>query len=392
MLDKSIKNNLKLMGIGIAVAVSIGIVSMVSYGDTITDLQNRINNAQQQINTNNQNAGKITRQMEAINSRISSTKSEIDELSSEVATAYDKLVEANQNLEEGKKKLNDQNKNLGARLRNIYKSGGVAFIDVILASSNPSELFSNLEMVKYIFKNDKNIVETLKKNYESLQKERDEVSAMEAALKSKQETLTAKQNALGKDYALLEKQKEDVENKNKELSKEIQQWQADSNAIRAAILNSQNNSRPSTGGNTGGGGGTTTPPSGGGGARGFIYPINGPITSGFGYRIHPVTGRAHGHTGVDFAGSYGTPVKASKAGTVVIAGWHNSYGNYVVINHGNSVSTVYGHNSSLAVSAGQSVSQGQTIAYVGSTGMSTGNHVHFEVRINGNPVNPMNYL
>jgi len=110
------------------------------------------------------------------------------------------------------------------------------------------------------------------------------------------------------------------------------------------------------------------------------------VTSGFGFRW----GRLH--AGIDIAVASGTPVVASAAGTVIVAGWYGGYGNLVVIDHGNGIATAYGHNSSVAVSPGQYVAQGQLISYSGSTGHSTGPHVHFEVRINGSPVDPMGYL
>jgi murein DD-endopeptidase MepM/ murein hydrolase activator NlpD len=123
-------------------------------------------------------------------------------------------------------------------------------------------------------------------------------------------------------------------------------------------------------------------PSGGG----LMWPVSGPVTSGFGWRW----GRMH--EGIDIAVPTGTPVHASQSGRVIVAGWMGGYGNLVVIDHGGGLSTAYGHNSSIAVGSGQSVSQGQVIAYSGSTGNSTGPHVHYEVRVNGAPVDPLGYL
>jgi murein DD-endopeptidase MepM/ murein hydrolase activator NlpD len=136
--------------------------------------------------------------------------------------------------------------------------------------------------------------------------------------------------------------------------------------------------------------------SGGGPALGngtFIRPVSGSITSSFGYRTDPVTGATAFHAGVDFGASCGTPIKAAGTGVVISAGFNSGgYGNMTLINHGAGLSTLYGHQSSIIVSAGQSVSQGQVIGYVGSTGKSTGCHLHFEVRVNGNPVDPLGYL
>jgi murein DD-endopeptidase MepM/ murein hydrolase activator NlpD len=121
-------------------------------------------------------------------------------------------------------------------------------------------------------------------------------------------------------------------------------------------------------------------------SSGFIWPASGVVTSGFGWRW----GRMH--EGLDIAASYGAPISAASSGTVIYAGWMGGYGNLVVIDHGGGLATAYGHQSSIAVSSGSQVSQGQTIGYVGSTGHSTGPHLHFEVRVNGSAVDPMGYL
>ena len=122
-------------------------------------------------------------------------------------------------------------------------------------------------------------------------------------------------------------------------------------------------------------------------------PIPGaPITSGFGPRVHPIYGDVRMHTGIDFGASMGTPIRAAADGIVVSAGPFGGYGNATVIDHGNGLATMYAHQSQIIVSAGQRVSRGQVIGYVGSTGFSTGPHLHFEVRVQGTPVDPMQYL
>ena len=125
----------------------------------------------------------------------------------------------------------------------------------------------------------------------------------------------------------------------------------------------------------------------------FSLPIPGaPITSGFGPRVHPIYGDVRVHTGIDFGASYGTPIHAAADGVVVSAGPLGGYGNATVIDHGNGLATLYGHQSSIAVAPGQSVRRGQVIGYVGCSGLCTGPHLHFEVRVRGTPVDPMQYL
>jgi murein DD-endopeptidase MepM/ murein hydrolase activator NlpD len=120
----------------------------------------------------------------------------------------------------------------------------------------------------------------------------------------------------------------------------------------------------------------------------FAWPVHGPITSPFGYRVHPVTGVTRFHSGIDIGVDYGTPVRAADHGTVIMAGWYGGYGNCVIIQHRGDLSTLYGHNSKLLVHEGERVRQGQVISLAGSTGMSTGPHCHFEVRASGTPVDP----
>ena len=124
----------------------------------------------------------------------------------------------------------------------------------------------------------------------------------------------------------------------------------------------------------------------------MAFPSNGRISSPFGFRIHPKLGYRRMHTGMDFAASYGSPIRAADSGTVIFAGWYGGYGYAVIINHGKGITTLYGHSSKLYVSEGESVKRGQAIAAIGSTGLSTGPHLHFEVRKNGKPVNPANYF
>ena len=124
----------------------------------------------------------------------------------------------------------------------------------------------------------------------------------------------------------------------------------------------------------------------------MIWPADGPITSYYGYRTHPIHGVRKLHTGLDIGAGHGQTVVAAADGTVIMSDWYGGYGQTVVIDHGGGISTLYAHNSALLVSVGQTVSQGQAIARVGSTGVSTGPHCHFEVRVNGVPEDPLGWL
>ena len=137
-------------------------------------------------------------------------------------------------------------------------------------------------------------------------------------------------------------------------------------------------------GNNGDASSTSTTPS--------IWPVSGTVTSNFGYRGNPIGGGSGFHEGIDIGVDYGTPVRATAAGKVTMAGWVDGYGNLVEIDHGNGFVTRYGHNSMLLVTVGQEVRAGSIISLAGSTGRSTGPHVHYEVRVNGSPTNPLLFL
>ena len=124
----------------------------------------------------------------------------------------------------------------------------------------------------------------------------------------------------------------------------------------------------------------------------MMCPIQGEITSEYGWRTHPVFGDARYHSGIDIGADYDDPVAAADSGVVVHAGWLGGYGYAVILDHGQGLQTLYGHNNSLNVSEGQNVAKGQTVAFAGATGYATGPHVHFEVRLNGEVTNPRNYL
>ena len=346
--------------------------------ETQQSLQNKINNAQNQIDENNDKKSEIEEDMSDLESKIDKAESEVSALESEVAEANSNLQDAANELEEGNKALND-------RLRTMYKSGSMGFVDVILSSENVSDLMNNFSIVQYIFKNDKDIVTELKEKHEQL-------NEMAKTLQAKQSELNEKQQALNADYSALADARAEIQSENADLNRQIEDWRADSAALEAIINQAQ--SSGSSGSSCGGGssGGGYNPPASVSG-QGFIWPCaaGGYTSRDFGsfdpaWDVIP-------HLGKDIAGiPYGSAILASKGGRVIYAGWQGTYGNLVVIDHGNGISTAYAHNSGIAVSVGQTVSQGQTIAYAGSTGNSSGVHCHFEVRVNGKAVDPRNYL
>ncbi len=349
-----------------ALAVAFGSY-VANAKETQQSLQNKIDNAQEQIDENNEKKENIEDDMNDLESEIAEAEKEVDALENEVADANARLQQTADDLEESEADLSE-------RLRTMYKSGSMGFIDVILSSEDVSDLMNNFSVVQYIFKNDKDIVSELKDRHA-------ELDEMAKQLQAKQSELNARQEALGESYSQLASAKKEVNAENADLQEQIDQWQADSAAIAAQINNAQQ------------GGGGYQPPAGTVSSSGFAWPVPGHtrVSSEYGWRM--LNGKSDFHLGIDIPAPTGTPVVAAKDGMVIATGGqHWSYGNIVIIDHGNGVATAYAHNSSILVSDGQIVKRGQTIALAGNTGNSYGSHCHFEVRINGHTVNPRNYL
>ncbi len=283
------------------------------------------------------------------------------------------------------------------RVRDIYVNGQISYLDVLFGANDFADFFTRMDLLKRIIKRDYKLVQEVLKQQEYIksvrkQLEADKITQSELAAKA-EEAKEIKLAKVAKQQALIDK----MQNDKAVYDRQYDEMMAASEQVAKLIQQSKYKPPPppvSTGSNPS----NSSPddvevynpaPSSSGG---MIWPISGPITSPFGWRTHPIFGSQRFHSGLDIGGDYGLPIHAAKAGVVSHAGWIGGYGNTVMIDHGGGIVTLYGHNQSLNVSVGQQVSQGQVIAFCGSTGNSTGPHCHFEVRLNGEPVSPYNYL
>jgi murein DD-endopeptidase MepM/ murein hydrolase activator NlpD len=273
------------------------------------------------------------------------------------------------------------------RLVSIYQEDDPRVVDVFLNAHSFTELLDQLSYLEQISEQDQAIAQQLKtaktnvaaarRHTSTVRKEVfDATRALQAQLDrqlAERTRLVTAQSSLADARALKQRTLSSVHESRREFLHEIDGLQRQSAAIAAKIRAAQ--SSPSSY--------TTT---GGVSSSGLIWPVSGPIASPFGWRW----GRMH--EGIDIAVPTGTPIAASASGRVIYAGWMSGYGNLVIIDHGGGLATAYGHQSSVAVSVGQTVAQGQTIGYSDCTGHCFGPHVHFEVRVNGQPVDPLRYL
>jgi murein DD-endopeptidase MepM/ murein hydrolase activator NlpD len=277
---------------------------------------------------------------------------------------------------------------LSLRLIEVYEEGEPSTVDVALSATSFSDLVNQLDYVRNLGQSDSRIASDVGDARDSMRVARAKTKRVRTTVGSETRVIavrTAQVQAI-RDALLVTSHKlsrarraeraslASVRETKAAFIAEAEGLRQTSSQLAARIQAAQSSSSSSSGSDS-------TPSS-----HGLIWPVNGPVTSPFGMRW----GRMH--EGIDIGVGYGTPIHAAASGTVVWCGWMSGYGNLTAIDHGGGLSTAYGHQSSIAVSCGQHVSQGQVIGYVGCTGHCFGPHLHFEVRINGSPVDPLGYL
>lgn len=298
--------------------------------------------------------------------KIQRLQGNIDSLTKDILKKQNQLRQRQQKLEN--------------RLLKFYKQGGRGgFLAVFLGVTDTFSLLSRSYYMKQVLEEDKALFDEIEREKALLERQKallEEEKRRSLLLKKQQEeNKRILQQEKNNRIALLR----EIESKRIEYEKALEELERNSREIEQMLLNLE---RTPEGQKR-----LATPWRGG-----FIHPVRGQLTSRFGMRTHPIYGIRKMHTGIDISAPQGTTIRASAGGTVVFAGWWGGYGKVVIIDHGGGISTLYAHCSSIYVSEGQKVSQGEVIAAVGSTGLSTGPHLHFEVRKNGKPVDPLGYL
>ena len=366
------------MIVAILLMLTFAVETSLASAATLSQIRNNIKNKQQELNESKAKEKSLGDQVNSLEQQINSKQSDIDELEASISEAQAKLETLEVELAAAEEKVNTQNENLNARLRNMYKNGSVGFIDVLMDSGSFSEFLNNLSLVEKVYTSDQDVLEELQKAYDEIDAKKKEIETLQAELSESKATMEEQKSSLEADKASVEKKKSEIAADSAETQRELDKLEADAQALTSSIRNSGSSSSSSKYN---------------GGIMAWPVPSCHTISSGYGGRIHPTTGKYKFHGGLDIPGSYGSAIVAANSGKVIWAGNRgDSYGNYVIIDHGGGVSTLYGHSSKVLVSTGQSVSRGQRIANVGSTGRSTGPHCHFEVRINGSRVNPTPYV
>ncbi len=418
---KNIKKSLRSVFCALLAAAALA-ASLPAYAVSqaeIDDLQKKLDALEQQAqeqqdvinDLTSQKARFITRKL-ALDNKIEINRQMV-ELIGEQIEIYDEIIAEKQaELDKALEKETTQTELLRSRIRAMEENSTYSYASFIFDSSSVTELLSRIGDVNDIMHYDKTLeeeymaaredVESIKKSYEEA---RHEQELLQKELDTKQAELDAQVEAAYTMIADIETLSDDAQAEYDAIAEEeakaeeTLQEAIRKRAAEQAKYNQNNNSNNGGGGNSGGSGGN----SGGGGSSGggsatslsnlqWPVPSCTLITSRFGYRVAPTTGASTYHGGLDIGAGMGASIVAAGAGDVIYAGANGGYGNCVMIDHGNGVVTVYAHMSSIGVSYGQYVTAGQYVGAVGSTGVSTGPHCHFEIRINGAQTDPAAYF
>jgi murein DD-endopeptidase MepM/ murein hydrolase activator NlpD len=357
----------------------------------LAGLQTKIANAREREQALTAQIARVSSEIQELEGQVGDVMSDLAVLEHDLALQREKLARLTELFRLQTAKLNflrGQHEaavdRLNDRIVAAYQAGDVTSLDVILSAESYSDLVAKLEYVKQIAAQDKRIADEVGRAKVEVRdarartrKTRVRVAAVTRAIayrtaqqRELRNRLVANEQALSSARSAKQQSLTAVRQSKEEYLHEAEGLAAQSAQLAARIQSSSGSFSPAV------------PVS----SSGLIWPVSGPVVSGFGMRW----GRMH--EGIDIAAASGTAIQASASGRVIYSGWMGGYGNLVVIDHGGGLSTAYAHQSSIGASNGQGVSQGQVIGYVGCTGHCFGSHLHFEVRVNGSPVDPLGYL
>ena len=369
----------------IIISILICAISYVSYAADLNELQDQRNEIQNQIDESNTELSDVndeltqnSQQIQKLDENIQTTEENLENLNKEISAKEEEISKIQEELDEVTQKYNTQKELLDARLVAMYETENTNYLDVVLGADSISDFISTYYLISEITSYDIDLLELVESQRQEIEEKSQEINNKKESLEQEKNNQQKTQIALSNTKTLRENYISKLSEEEKALQAKIDEYNNQINEIEAEIKSlaaTINFGEDYQGG-------------------AMQWPIYGhyTITSNFGMRTHPITGVYKLHTGVDISAGIGTDFTAMANGVVVKAEYNGAYGNMVIIDHGGGVQTLYAHGSEIIAQVGQEVKAGDVVLKVGSTGYSTGPHAHFEVRVNGTPVNPLDYV
>lgn len=352
--------------------------------DQLDEQQRQWEDVQQQMQKQANRSYQAQKQADSISTQLQRIQYELDKAEAELKTTQAQLDVTEQQVQSNtellvktEQDLSERNGLLSKRVRNIYENGTVSYVEVLFGAKDFNDFTSRLELLKRVIAQDVALIQKVRAEKQLIVDKKTQLEQDKAAILAYKEQAAGKRNIIDTKRKERQNMLDNVLNEKETAERAYAELEETSRNIERMIQRMHNpvGNRAQAR------------------ASGVLrWPFSGEITSPFGWRVHPVFGTQKFHSGIDIAADYGDPITAADNGVVIHADWLGGYGKAVIIDHGNGLQTLYAHNSELSVYAGQAVRKGQTISHAGSTGYSTGPHLHFEVRVNGTPTDPMAYL
>ncbi|WKY45484.1 peptidoglycan DD-metalloendopeptidase family protein [Eubacteriaceae bacterium ES2] len=388
-------------------------VNAASLTDQLAESNAKQAEAQFQVDMTQNTIDGIEAESEKVNEEIDRINGVIDGINTEIAELEARIEKTQQELQIAEAKKAEQEDEMSDRVRTLYMYGNDSILEFLFSATDFSDFITKLDMSRYIVSADKDILEALNETQIEIDNKKASIEAdrlktvekrseQEVALQEQESVKAQKDQLIAQNQVVLDEYTAILESEVATgaaiegqlaayYAEQEQQAQAAQEAADQAAANDGTGSSDS-GNDTSSGDSSAGSSSDVVYSSGYVWPCDGSITSPFGWRTHPIYGDQRFHSGVDIGASSGTAVASAGNGTVISAGWNGGYGNCIIVDLGNGVSAVYAHLSAMYVSSGQTVSAGQTVGAVGSTGDSTGPHLHFEMRLYGSAVSPYNYF
>lgn len=372
------------------------------------EIQKQSDELEKSIAENKDQTKTLVSQKAEIDQEMEMSRQKIENLNEQIQQLNLLIAEKQTELEASVAKEEALQKQYKARLRSMEETGSVSYWSILFKASSFSDLLDRVDMIREIAESDQLMLKQLSAATQAVETERADLEQQKLDLQQTEDDLAVEQAELETKRAKADTLITQMQAEYASLSDEFLAAEADEAAVREQIKKAETDyfnalakeqaaaaaaaaaaNKPSSGSNS-----SSSSSSGGASSGGFAFPLaySTGVTCAYGPRVHPINGNKSFHYGVDLAAGMNTEIYATKSGTVTGATYGEANGYYVTINHGDGYSSIYAHMTNYVVSAGDSVKQGQLIGYVGTTGWSTGPHLHFEILYNGSNVNPMNYI
>lgn len=393
----------RVLSIIIILIIICSSVNVFAINSEYQDASNKKNEAQEQLNNVQGTKSTTLQEIQTLQSAIDKAENEIEQLNTKINNLTQNITEKNKQIKEKQEEYNHKEEILKERMVVLYEAGQTSYLEVLLTSKSITDFISKYYIMSEIAEADSEVLNEIERTRKEIEESKKTLEEEKKQLNDAKNEKAEKNKELIASKSAKQAKLESLNEEEKKLQSEIEEYdntlrriaelerQAQAKAEAEAKAKEQNSSTSKT--STGNSGVTTAVTTVSGNGK-LAWPIPGynSITSYYGYRIHPIYGIYKLHNGIDVGAPTGASFVAADDGTVILAEYYGGYGNCVVISHGNGMCTRYAHGTSILVSVGQKVTRGTPVLTVGSTGVSTGSHAHFEVSINGSTVNPLNYM